>query len=200
MEDKDPINDPSLNSLRMIDNASEETTSEEASPIQKFIRSKGVYIAMIATVLGLFIGIPLLFWLASVTVINLGIIMLLIFGCGALGLIQWKYAREYLDMEYRHFAMYAFSGFGMCLINLILLLNYTIPISTYTQTYTIAQVGYNSSGYEVSLTDNDNVALEESLSNYFNVHFEEAPALKNISITFDKGLFGFDIIRNCEFN
>jgi len=199
MEDKDPTNGSSLNSLSVINHASEETVSEKTS-LQKFIRSKGIYIAMTATVLGLFVGIRLLFWLASITVISLGVIMLLIFACGALGLIQWKYVRVHLDMEYRHFAMYAFSGFGMCLVNLILLLNYTIPINTYTQAYTIAEVGYNSMGYEVSLTDNDNDALEKSLSHYFNAHFEEAPALKNISITFDKGLFGFDIIRTCEFN
>ncbi|MGQ0828036.1 MAG: hypothetical protein ACT4ON_06550 [Bacteroidota bacterium] len=199
MEQKNATNDP-LNSLRVIDEANEEFVSSELPPLQKFIRSKGIYIAMAATVLGLFVGIPLLFWFASVTVINLGIIMLLIFGCGALGLIQWKYAREYLDMEYRHFAMYAFTGFGMCLINLILLLNYTIPVSTYTQTYNIDKVGFNGSGFEVSLTDNDNLALEGNLGNYFNEHFNQAPVSKNISVTFDKGLFGFDIIRACEFN
>lgn len=200
MVEKNPNDNPSLNSLRVIDNQKDENTRTKETFLQKFIRSNGVYIAMAATVLGLFIGIPLLFWFASVTVISIGVIMILIFVCGALGLIQWKYAREYIDMEYRHFAMYAFSGFGLCLINLILLLNYTIPITTYTQTYNIAEVGFNSSGYEVILIDNNDAALETSLGIYFNEHFEELPQSQNISVTFDKGLFGFDIIRACEFN
>jgi len=195
MEEKNATNDSTLlDSLRAIDE-----NAYEASPLQKFIRSKGIYITMTTTALGLFVGIPLLFWFTSVTVISLSSIMLLIFACGVLGLIQWKYVRDYLDMEYRHFAMYAFSGFGMCFINLILLLNYVIPVKTYTQTYDIAIARHNNA-FEVNLKDNDNIALERSLNIYFNEHYRFTPSSKNISVTFDKGVFGFDSIRDCKFN
>ena len=96
---------------------------QPTSTLDNFIRKNGIYIAMASTFIGLFAGIPLLIWFWNNTVISVGVVFLLLFVCGSLGLIQWKYVKNYLDMEYHQFSMYAFSGFGMCLINFIFCLN-----------------------------------------------------------------------------
>jgi Mlc titration factor MtfA (ptsG expression regulator) len=194
---KDNFTHTSSSILKELNDESEYIQEKQ---LQRFIKAKGIYVAMITTVLGLFIGLPLLFWFASVTVISIGIIMLLIFGCGALGLIQWKYVKDYLDMEYHQFSMYAFTGFGMCFINLILFLNYIIPVKTYTETYPVSRVGYHNQSYEVILAGDYSSALEGSLGTYFNDHYTSSSSPKTITVTFDKGLFGFDIISNCKFN
>ena len=201
MEEKNSSNDPtSLTPLHVTDDVSDENTYVAEKKLHRFIRTKGIYIAMVNTVLGLFIGLPLLFWFASVTVISIGVIMFLIFGCGVLGLVQWNYVKDHLDMEYHQFSMYAFTGFGMCLINLILFLNYMVPVKTYTETYGISKIGYHNQNYEVILAGDHSSALEESLSTYFNDHYPSGPSPKTIVVTFDMGLFGFDIIRDCKFN
>ncbi len=192
-------NQISMDNSLVISESDDKTVFMEENKLQKFIRSKGIYAAMITTTIGLFIGIPLLFWLVSVTVISIGLIIILIFGCGILGLIQWKFVKEYIDMEYHQFTMYAFSGFGMCLINFILFLNYIVPVNTYIETYNISRIGISHNGYDVILEkEGNNNALERNLGVYFNDHFTSAPASKKITVTFDTGLFGFDNIQDCK--
>jgi hypothetical protein len=164
--------------------------------LHNFIKKKGIYIAIGITVFGL-LGIPLLLWLASVIVIGTGAILLLLLGCGSLGLTLWKYVKDDIDMDYRHFAMYAFAGFGMCLLNLILILNYTIRINSYSETFKISRRG----GYtQIIHSDNkDYQALERNLDTYIKENLTASYPAKKVAITFDTGLFGFDMIRDCNF-
>jgi hypothetical protein len=165
--------------------------------LQNFIRKKGIYIAITITVCGL-IGIPILMWFASVIVIDSGTILLLLLCSGMLGLILWKYVKDDIDMEYHHFAMYAFAGFGMCLVNLILLLNFTIRINSHSETYKIARFGYDN---QIILTGNaDYIALERNLDTYVKEHLKDSYSAEKVRITFDTGLFGFDMINNCTFS
>ncbi len=163
---------------------------------RNFIKTKGVYAAMIVIVAGL-IGIQLLFWFASVTVINAGTMLVMLFACGAIGLFQWKYVKDYLDIEYRQFAMYAFVGFGICFLNLILLLNFAVRINSYSKTYDFLNGGFN----EIILSnDSQNNALERTLNNYLKNHPHTESSDKKITINIETGLFGFDIIKDCTFN
>ena len=165
--------------------------------LQNFIKKRGIYIAIAITVCGL-IGIPILMWFASVIVIDSGIILLLLLCSGMLGLILWKYVRDHIDMEYHHFAMTAFAGFGMCLVNLILLLNFSIRINSHSETYEIARIGYDK---QITLAgDADYIALERNLDAYVKEHFIDSYSAKKVTITFDTGLFGLDMIRNCTFS
>lgn len=173
---------------------------ERYSLFQTTLQRNGIYIAMTSTFIGLFAGIPFLIWFWSTTVINVGGIFLMLFICGALGLIQWKYVRTYLDMEYHQFAMYAFSGFGMCLINFLFCLNTFIPVSHKTITYEIVSFQNGSQGLEVELAGEDNsIALERNVMNYlyenFFDTFEEA---KKVKVTKSTGLLGLDRVENCE--
>lgn len=145
------------------------------------------------------ISIPLLFWFASEIVIGIGTIFFIFFGCGLLGLFQWKYIKDHIEMAYNQFAMYAFIGFGMCLLNFILLLNFTIGISEHSETYTISRKGYYN---EIIIGgDEQNRALERNLNTYIGEHMDAASFdATKVIITFETGLFGFDMIRNCEFN
>lgn len=165
--------------------------------LKKFIRDKGVYVTMVFIVLGL-IGIPLLLWFASVIVIGIGTIFLLFFGSGILGLIQWRYVKNHIDMGYNQFAMYAFVGFGMCLVNFILLLNYTIRISSHSETYAISGTGYYN---EITISgDAEYNDLERNLNTYISEHpNDKASEAREVTITFDTGLFGFDMISDCKF-
>ncbi len=171
---------------------------ERFSLVQTTIQRNGIYIAMTSTFLGLFAGIPLLIWFWSTTVISIGGVFIMLFLCGALGLIQWKYVKEYLDMEYHQFSMYAFSGFGMCLINFIFALNMFIPIKTSTTTYDIVSIKNGSQGLEItlggeghssSLERNVATCLESSKGNIFSA--------KKIEITQSTGLFGLDRVDDC---
>ncbi len=170
------------------------------SKFSKFIRAKGIYVAMVTTSLGLFTGLPLIFWLSSVTVISIGGLFIFLFTCGILGLIQWRFVRDLLDMEYHHFTMYAFTGFGMCLINFILLVNYNIRINTYSQTFEIARISVFDRNFDVTLEGDHHIALERGLGNYMERNYDLVPTGKKLTVTFETGLFGMDIIRDCKFN
>ena len=179
---------------------SEQFNDEPTGKFQLFVRHKGVYVAMAMTVCG-FLGIPVLFWFASVTVINTGVLLTILFGCGILGLLQWNFVKEYIDMAYHQFTMYAFVGFGITLLNLLLLLNYSINVNSYSQTYTVARKGYYNA--VIIMDGKPNHALERNLNNYINNYAEEMliESFKPIQaeITFDVGLLGFDKIRECRF-
>ena len=170
-----------------------------AQPYEKFeyfIKNKGVHVAMIMIVCGL-ISIPILFWFASVTIIGIGTLFFLIFGSGLLGLIQWKYVKNFIDMAYNHFAMYAFVGFGMCLVNFVLLLNYLISVNSHSEIYSISRKGYYN---EITIeSDLDVTDLERNLNTFISEDPEAAIMAKRVTITFDTGLFGFDMIRACKF-
>lgn len=166
--------------------------------MKKFIQTKGVLVAMIAIVCGL-IGIPILFWFSSVTVIGVGTLFIMLFVSGLLGLFQWKYVKQDIDMGYNQFAMYAFVGFGMCFVNFILLLNYTFKINSYSETYNFSRNGFYN---QIIIPDESrHIALERTLSTYISEHADAAAfSAKKVTITFDTGLFGFDKIRECKFN
>lgn len=167
--------------------------------LKEFISKRGVYVAMAATFVGLFLGIPLLIWFANVTIVNIGTLMMLIFICGAVGLIQWKYVKHHIDMEYHHFAMYAFSGFAMCFLNFLLFLNLNISIAGRTETYPVDKfhIRIYRGSIDVML---DDLALTRNLNNFLNDHFQDVPDAKSITITYSTGLLGFDSIKSCTFN
>jgi hypothetical protein len=172
---------------------------EPPSAFEMFIRRKGIYIAMTSTFIGLFAGIPLLIWFWSCTVISIGGILILLFLCGSLGLIQWKYVRSHMDMEYHQFSMYSFSGFGMCLINFIFILNTLIHIGGYTKTFDVVSVSPTSQGIEVILSgDGHDKPFERNVANFIYDHFDNIPPTKKITVTVNKGLFGFDMIEDCK--
>ncbi|MCW3104752.1 MAG: hypothetical protein JWO09_3192 [Bacteroidetes bacterium] len=167
--------------------------------LKRFINSNGIYVAMIATFIGLFLGIPLLIWFVNVTIVNIGTLMLLIFLCGAIGLIQWKFVKHHIDMEYHHFAMYAFSGFAMCFLNFLFFLNLNFPVSGRSETYLIDRfhIRIYHGSIDVRL---DDAALERNLTTFLNEHFEDIPDAKSLTITYTTGLLGFDSITDCRFH
>ena len=170
------------------------------SSLEYFIRKKGIYIAMASTFIGLFAGIPLLIWFWSYTVISIGGILILLFLCGSLGLIQWKYVKNHMDMEYHQFSMYSFAGFGMCLINIIFCLNTFIHVSSKTRTYDVISMQATSQGIDVVLSgEGDSRPFERNVGNFINDHFKRIPApVKAITVKTNTGLFGFDMVESCE--
>ena len=171
------------------------------SPVQQFIKKRGIYVAMISTFIGLFAGIPLLIVFYSNTMISLGNIMILFFICGALGLIQWKFVKNLLDLEYHQFSMYAFSGFGMCLVNFIFLLNHMIHINTYSKTYEVIDWVSDSNGLTVILGgDGHESTLERNVDRFIVDNNQKIPVASKITVVVDKGLFGFEMISDCKLN
>lgn len=164
--------------------------------VQSFIRKNGVATAIILTSLG-FIGIPILFFFASVTSINTSILLTLLFLLGLVGLAQWQFVKNEIDMEYHQFVMYAFVGFGICSLNLLFLLNYSIIIKHHTETYPVAREGLY---YQlVILNDDDNEGLERVLNEYIKDHDISSQKVQNVTIDFEKGILGFDKIKTCTF-
>jgi len=172
---------------------------EQLNPLQKFIQSKGIYVAMATTMLGLFVGIPMLFWLANVTIINIALLMILIFISGGLGLLQWRYVYRFLDMNYYQFAMYAYSGFGMCLINFMLLLNLWIPISHHSETYAIKHFGVYNKQFQINLQEDVSTTIINNISEQANQLFDKTPDVHFVTVTYNTGLFGFDTFGTCDF-
>ena len=172
---------------------------ERYSLFETTVQRNGIYIAMTSTFIGLFAGIPILIWFWSTTVISIGGVFIMLFICGALGLIQWKYVRAHLDMEYHQFAMYAFSGFGMCLINFLFCLNTFIPIKHSTITYEILGFQNGKQGIEILLEGEDNSAsLERNVMSYmYENFFDTFEDAKKVKVTKSTGLLGFDRIESC---
>lgn len=173
----------------------------EISPVHHFIKTKGIYVAMTATFLGLFAGIPLLILFYSNTLISLGSIMIMFFICGAIGLVQWKFVKDLLDLEYHQFSMYAFSGFGMLLVNFIFFLNHMIHINTYSKTYDVLGFTNNSDGFTIILGgDGHEPTLERNVTKFIIDNNDEIPKAKKITVVVDTGLFGFEMINDCRIN
>lgn len=172
---------------------------ERYSLFQTTVQRNGIYIAMTATFIGLFAGIPLLIWFWSTTVISIGAIFIMLFICGALGLIQWKYVRDYLDMEYHQFAMYAFSGFGMCLINIVFTINTLIPVNSSTVTYEILDFTNGNQGLEITLAGEGNSSsLERNVASFVMDNFDKFYDAKKVMVTKSTGLFGMERINDCQ--
>ena len=172
---------------------------QERTPFQKFIQKRGIYIAMAATFFGLFAGIPIIIWFITVTIISVGKLFILLFLCGAVGIFQWKHIRDHVELEYHQFAMYAFSGFGMCLLNFLMLLNFFIPIHSHSETINVQafNLHVNYGNYEVDLND---AALARNLNTYLNDHFDKIPDFEKVTISYETGLLGFDMITDCKFH
>jgi hypothetical protein len=148
----------------------------------------------------LFAGIPILIWFLSFTIISIGSILLLLFIFGAVGLLQWKYFKNHIDMEYRHYAMFAFTGLGMFTINILLFINYNVRIAEHTEIYTIVGATNYNHKTEIAIAGLDS-NVEGKVNNFLNERNKEVPQhAKKIVIIFNKGLFGFDMIGDCKFN
>lgn len=173
----------------------------QLSPVKHFIKTKGIYVAMASTFLGLFAGIPLLILFYSTTIVSLGSIMFMFFLCGALGLIQWKFVKNLLDLEYHQFSMYAFSGFGMCLINFIFFLNQMIHINSYSKTYEVISFSKVSDGFEIRLAgEEDDPAFERNVASFIFENNKRASQPKKVTVVVATGLFGFEMINDCKIN
>jgi len=170
------------------------------SAARHFIKTKGIYIAMATTFIGLFLGIPLLTYFWSSTLVSAGTIILMLFLCGALGLLQWRYVKNLLDMEYHQFSMYAFTGFGMCVTNLIFLLNHLILIGTSTQTYDVVSYSNGTQGIEIILAGDNNSSLERGVAHFIYENYDRVPVPETITVTTDRGIFGFEMITYCKVN
>jgi hypothetical protein len=172
---------------------------ERYSVIISTIRQNGIYIAMIATFAGLFGGIPLLIWFWSTTVVSIGTLFIMLFACGALGLLQWRWLRPYLDLEYHQFAMYAFSGFGMCMINFIFCLNTFIHTGNSTKTFDIISFSNAGSGLMVKLSgEAHSEAFERNVAGFIADHTDDFYSAKKVNVSVNTGLFGFDMVEDCE--
>jgi MtfA peptidase len=175
--------------------------SFELSPVQHFIKTKGIYVAMAATFFGLFAGIPLLILFYSNTLISMGNIFFMFFICGALGLIQWKFVKNLLDLEYHQFSMYAFSGFGMCLMNFIFFLNHIVHIHSYSKTYEVISFYHASDGIEITLGgEGHEPELERNVASFMFDKFERDSQPEKVTVEVSTGLFGFDVINDCKIN
>lgn len=167
--------------------------------LKSTLQRNGIYIAMASTFLGLFVGIPLLIWFWSTTVISIGGVFIMLFICGSLGLIQWKYVKEYLDMEYHQFSMYAFSGFGMCLVNVIFCLNTFIPVKSANETFEIISMDTSNQGLNITLSgDRNSSALERNVAAYIDENYEIYYGAKRVVVSTSTGLFGLDRVSNCK--
>lgn len=168
------------------------------SRFHRFIAKRGILTAMILTMTGLFAGIPLLVWLASIVIINVGTLMVLIFVCGILGLLQWRFVRQHLDLAYHQYATYAFAGFALCLLNLLLLLNIAVTVHERRETYLVQEfISTDEEGKFATALDDP--ALARNLEKFINGHYKEWPGGRTITIVFDTGLLGFDTISDVRF-
>ncbi|MCX6294701.1 MAG: hypothetical protein NTX97_01325, partial [Bacteroidetes bacterium] len=105
-----------------------------------------------------------------------------------------------LEMEYHQFSMYAFSGFGMCLINIIFLLNTFIPIHSTTLSFDIVTYKTGNQGVEITLSGEGNSsALERNVASYFGDNYRALFKAKKITVYTSTGIFGMDRIKDCEF-
>lgn len=171
----------------------------EESIIQYLIRCKGIYIAMVTTFIGLFVGVPMLFWFSSVIIIDVGTVMLMIFLCGSIGLLQWRFVRNGIDMHYHQFAMYSYTGFGLCLVNLLLFLNMKITVNSHSETYGLDQISINNN-LSVRVGESETSPLAKNLSYFLPDNFEEVPEkARSITINYETGFLGFDMIVSCDF-
>jgi MtfA peptidase len=172
---------------------------EPYSVFRNTLQRKGIYIAMTATFFGLFAGIPLLIWFWSTTVVSIGTVFIMLFLSGLLGMIQWKFVRDYLEMQYHQFAMYAFSGFGMCLMTFIFCLNTFFPIHSENKIYDIVSFNNGNQGLEVTLIgDGNSAALERNVATYLSEHDELFYGAKKVLVTSSTGLFGMDRLNACQ--
>ncbi|MBL7884861.1 MAG: hypothetical protein JNL69_12380 [Bacteroidia bacterium] len=170
------------------------------SKIKTFFKVKAIYIVMIVTVLGLFGGIPSVFFLFSKTIIGIGEVLILLTFSSILGLLQWKYLKNLLEIEYRNFVMYAFAGFGMCLLSFLLYLNYIITIESNQQTYTIDRISVHYGEYDITLVGEDvNLDLERVISSYATEHYEIIPVSSKVKVFSQKGILGFSRVKKCVF-
>ncbi len=172
---------------------------QKETKFRKFIRTKGIYIAMTCTFVGLFIGIPALIWFSNLIMIGVGKLFLLIFIFGTIGLLQWNFFKKHIDIEYHEFVMYCFAGFGMCTLNIALILNFNVIISSHTEIYQIKKIRKTDHSFQVVLQGSDGTSvLEKKVSECLTENYKTLPQEKIVKITFDKGLLGIEIIANCE--
>jgi len=162
-----------------------------------FLKTKAIYIAMAITVLGLFGGIPSMFFLYSKTLIGFGELLILFSVCAVLGLLQWKYLKNILGIEYINFVMYAFSGFGMCLMSFLLFINYFVIVSSSEQTYTVEQVSVHYGEFDIILSEDVSSETERVISGYATENFQVLGANNIIKVELKKGLLGLTTIRKC---
>jgi len=153
---------------------------------------------MATTFVGLFAGIPLLIWFTSITIVNVGTLLLLIFFCGAIGLLQWRYIRDHIDLAYHQYAMYAFSGFAMCLLNFLLFINLEVRVGGHTETHIVSEYIFTDGNGQFATSAND-PALARTLKNFIESRYDVMPETQKITVVYAKGLLGFDMITDVTF-
>lgn len=172
-----------------------ESGMTEEGKFPRFVRKYGLNVAMGATAIGLFGGIPLMFWFYSVMLVPVGMFFLIIFICGMLGLAQWRLVKDHLDMEYHHFSMFAFSGFGMCLSTFLLFLNLVTSIKTQSVTYDYATVNLDNTTGKAYVNGSEYHPLAVNIDSYLEGRsYWFSSDTHTITIQYTTGILGFDRI------
>jgi Mlc titration factor MtfA (ptsG expression regulator) len=150
---------------------------------------------MYIVAIGLFAGMSIIVVLSSYTVISTGLLILYVIAFGISGLLQWPYFRRRGMLEFRHFVMYSFCGFGLCAVALMMLLNYSIPISApYRRIEPIERKDIIDGRYEVVVQTRPGESKLPVLkiNDLYN-------GSAYVEIKMVRGIFGMEVIRDAEF-
>lgn len=131
--------DPAANAMQVaqpntIDTISAELQYATFSPIRKTTNDSWHW-SLTILLSSLFLGIPLLIWMLSMTEISGSGAMLIALGAGTLNLISWPYFRERDILNGVVFALYSYIGVGIWISILLFALNYSIPVTSVTSEY-----------------------------------------------------------------
>jgi MtfA peptidase len=146
---------------------------------------------MYIVALGLFGGMFTIFYLGPYTVLSTGLTILYILAFGAAGMLLWPYFKRRGMLEFRHFIMYSFCGQGMCLMALMLVLNYYVPISApYDRVEVIEKQELYDGMYEITVHSSDMPTLRTG---------DPWPGTDRVRVTVVRGLLGIEVIKDVGF-
>jgi Mlc titration factor MtfA (ptsG expression regulator) len=154
---------------------------------------------MYVVVAGLFGGSVIIYYIRQHTVISTPLVITYLVAFGTAGLFQWPYFKRRDMLELRHFVMYSFCGFGLCVCALMFMLNYLIPAgSPYEKTLEIKSIDLVSDKYKIKLADKDYDNVP-GFSHLTVSEIEGYPDARFIRLTLNKGLLGMEVVRSVEF-
>ncbi len=152
-------------------------------------------------VLGLFVGLLLIIGFYSVTLISFYTVTKFLVGFGIVGfLIPLKLYQKWLNFIKYEMIIFNVIGIAPFFTGLILLLNFTITTVTTTETYNIEKAYFDSGRFVGIVLENNAFADESRIVEFSDKNLIEIKRYKTLSITLDKGLFGFDVVKNREFS
>jgi MtfA peptidase len=131
--------DPASNAIQVAvpekpDARSTEVRYETFAPVRKATHDSWHW-SLTILLSALFLGIPLLIWMLSITEISTGGGILMVLAIGSLNLFSWPYFRERDILNTTIFGLYSYIGVGIWISVLLFALNYTIPVTPATSEY-----------------------------------------------------------------